>query len=267
MSPANAGMTPIRVLSAATVNGIEFQEIVYADRLCIPWHVHPHAGFCLVLDGNYEERYASRTLACAPRTVTFSPADEEHANSFNSRAHCFTIDVPRECLDRSRRELDAPFEARDGALARLASRLLSEYRQSDEATPLMLEALVLEMIGEAVRSSGAEREQPRASRAIREARDLIEARCTERLTHADIAKAVDRHPVYLATEFRRCFGETIGSYHRRLRIDRACRLLASSDLPLSEIALESGFADHSHFSRVFRRVTGTTPAEYRRSVV
>ena len=256
-------MSQPRILSAASVNGIEFQELVYAERLCIPRHVHPRAGFCLVLTGDYEERYASRTLTCAPQTVTFSPAGEEHVNAFTGRAHCFTIDIPHAWLARSRRELGVPFEARRGGLPRLASRLLSEYRNRDDATPLMMEGLVLEMIGEAMRS-GNERVGPKASRAIRQARELIEARCTERLSLEHIATAVDRHPVYLATEFRRCYGETIGSFQRRLRIDRACRLLAASDRPLIEIALDTGFANQTHFSRVFRRGTGVTPAAYRR---
>ena len=256
-------MSQPHILSAATVNGIEFQEIVYAERLCIPRHVHPRAGFCLVLEGDYEERYASRTLECAPRTVTFSPAGEEHVNSFIGRARCFTIDIPQQWLARSRREFDTPFEARRGALPLLASRLLSEYRQRDEATPLMMEGLVLEMIGEAMRS-GTERVGPKVSRAIRQARELIQSRCTEKLSLEEIAAAINRHPVYLATEFRRCYGETVGSFQRRLRIDRACRLLTSSDLPLIEIAFDSGFANQTHFSRVFRRGTGVTPAEYRR---
>jgi AraC family transcriptional regulator len=260
--PGAAPMTETRILSATSVSGIEFQEIVYPERLRIPPHVHPRAGFCLVLGGDYEERYASRTLQCAPRTVTFSPAGEEHVNSFAGRAHCFTIDIPQPWLSRSR-ELDVPFETRGGPLPLLASRLLSEHRRRDEATPLMMEGLVLEMIGEAIRDSH-DAMRPRVSAAMRQARDLIEARCTEKVSLDEIARAIDRHPVYLATQFRRCYGETIGNYQRRLRIDRARHLLTSTELPLTEIAFQSGFANQSHFSRVFRRGTGMTPAAYRR---
>jgi AraC family transcriptional regulator len=51
-----------------------------------------------------------------------------------------------------------------------------------------------------------------------------------------------------------------------LRIEDACRRLATSDAPLVAIALDAGFADQSHFAKTFKRQTGMTPAEYRRSV-
>jgi len=52
---------------------------------------------------------------------------------------------------------------------------------------------------------------------------------------------------------------------RKLRVDAACRQLTTSDKPLSEIALSAGFADQSHFTKTFRRLTRTTPGEFRRS--
>jgi AraC family transcriptional regulator len=52
---------------------------------------------------------------------------------------------------------------------------------------------------------------------------------------------------------------------RKLRIEFACRRLTNTDAPLVEIALAAGFADQSHFSRAFKRETGRSPAEFRKS--
>jgi AraC family transcriptional regulator len=57
---------------------------------------------------------------------------------------------------------------------------------------------------------------------------------------------------------------TIGEYVRALRLDWATGQLVDSRKPLAVIAMEAGYADQSHFTRSFRRHTGSTPAEYRR---
>jgi AraC family transcriptional regulator len=56
---------------------------------------------------------------------------------------------------------------------------------------------------------------------------------------------------------------TIGDYIRTLRIEWACRELVATDQPIVEIAVQAGFCDHSHMTRVFRRMTGLTPTEFR----
>jgi len=53
----------------------------------------------------------------------------------------------------------------------------------------------------------------------------------------------------------------------RQRVDRARQLLADSNLPISEVALRTGFCSQSHLSDVFRRTVGETPASFRRASV
>ena len=56
----------------------------------------------------------------------------------------------------------------------------------------------------------------------------------------------------------------MGDYVRRRRIERAKQQLRNSRSRLAEIAAANGFADQSHFSRLFRQYTGTTPSRFRR---
>ena len=51
---------------------------------------------------------------------------------------------------------------------------------------------------------------------------------------------------------------------RRIRVDEARRLLSNTERPIADIALETGFTDQSHLTRVFRRVLGETPGDFRR---
>jgi AraC family transcriptional regulator len=83
---------------------------------------------------------------------------------------------------------------------------------------------------------------------------------------AELARAVQVHPVHLSRTFRRRFHRTVADYVRSLRLDWSARQLATGEEPLCAIALRAGFADQSHFGRVFKQHTGMTPARYRRSL-
>ena len=85
-----------------------------------------------------------------------------------------------------------------------------------------------------------------------------------RLLIRDIADAVDLHPDYAATLFRKTFGTTLNSLITRHRVAEAQRLLVSSDEPIVSVALTSGFDSLSRFNRAFKEVTGTTPSRFRK---
>jgi AraC family transcriptional regulator len=74
------------------------------------------------------------------------------------------------------------------------------------------------------------------------------------------------HPVHLARAFRRTERLTPGEYLQRLRVRAACRKLREAEYPLAAIAMECGFADQSHLTRIFRKFTKTTPEQFRRTL-
>lgn len=80
-----------------------------------------------------------------------------------------------------------------------------------------------------------------------------------------LAEETRINSAHLARTFRQVHGCTTGEYQRRLRIAAACRMLQRRQATLSRVALATGFTDQAHFSRVFKRLTGVTPREYRSS--
>jgi AraC family transcriptional regulator len=96
--------------------------------------------------------------------------------------------------------------------------------------------------------------------------DRIHADFQRPLSLADLAATAGVHPVHLARAFREHQGITVAAYTRRLRFERSLRELAelgTSQRSLAEIAQAAGFADQSHFSRTFKKLTGLTPKAYR----
>lgn len=135
----------------------------------------------------------------------------------------------------------------------------------DAAAPLAIEGLLLELVASASRMRDQNGSAGRP-RWLDDARDRIHVELAARPSLTGLAQSVGVHPVTLARAFRRAFGCTVGEYVRRLRIERATRLLADTDLPLAKIALTEGFSDQSHFSNLFRRHTGLSPFQFRQAV-
>ena len=80
----------------------------------------------------------------------------------------------------------------------------------------------------------------------------------------NLAAEMGVHPVYLCRTFSEHFDCTLGEYIRKLRMLRGWQLLTIGDGTLAEVASQSGFADQSHFTRLFKKQFGLTPGEYRR---
>lgn len=85
------------------------------------------------------------------------------------------------------------------------------------------------------------------------------------IRNADLAAAVGLSPSHLIKAFKQSFGVTPQAYVAQCRVQHAKKLMLSTDEPLAQIALACGLADQAHFSTYFRRVTGATPAHWRRT--
>ncbi|BCW99072.1 MAG: hypothetical protein KatS3mg024_1899 [Armatimonadota bacterium] len=77
------------------------------------------------------------------------------------------------------------------------------------------------------------------------------------------ARVACMSPSHFSRVVRERFGMTFTSLVAQMRVDRARELLKTSEMNLAEIALECGFPDQSYFTKVFRRIAGCTPSEYR----
>jgi transcriptional regulator GlxA family with amidase domain len=100
-------------------------------------------------------------------------------------------------------------------------------------------------------------------RALRRVREYIDAHLNENIGIRVLATTVGLSMYHFARAFKQSMGVTPHDYIVQCRVRRAQELLAGTDLPLSEIALASGFADQSHCARRFREHLGVTPSGYR----
>jgi AraC family transcriptional regulator len=240
-------------------------ERAYPAGYSTPPHAHERPLFCTVLDGAYEERHRGIVHRCTAATILFHAAGEEHLERFGKAGGRSLIVETRsswvervsECLPEAVRTT-----AMDGGSARLAGRrLYEEFLAGDGASTLLIEGLLLQLTGEFSRV--VTRIPARPPRWLAEVTEMLQSDFKANLTLSSIGQEVGAHPVHVAQVFRRYQGCTIGEYRRKMRVDFACRELATGDAPLAHIAAESGFADQSHFARTFKALTRISPSQYR----
>lgn len=254
------------ILRWRRVGGLLLAEVQYEAEQRIPRHVHPHARFVLVLTGAVAEIRGDDMHHYGPSTLLFRRAGEPHAYVVSCKgATCLVVDVDDGWHARAR--LHAPVlehsaAFRGGFVLHLAHRLYGEFRLRDEVSRLAIESITLGVLAEASRWAAKTSERP-APEWLRQAHAIVERHFSQPLPLADVARRVGVHPVHLARTFRRVHQTTFAGYVRHTRIEFARRELAASATPLGAIAVAAGFCDQSHFSRLFKRYTGLTPAEYR----
>lgn len=98
---------------------------------------------------------------------------------------------------------------------------------------------------------------------LKEVKDYIDKNYFNDISLDDIARHVAMSPGYLSKLFKENFDITIIDYLTRVRINNSIKLLKNPELHIKEIARKVGYHDSNYFSKVFKKITGKTPTEYR----
>lgn len=254
------------IVKDKTIAGFKLTETAYDAGLEIPAHRHDFAYFCFVLRGGFNESYARRNRFCNSLSLIFHPPQETHSDEFYAATKCFNLQLSDAFLERSLRYpafTETPGDLGGSVPRQIAAKIYKEFRSTDELSPIIVEGLMFELLGETLRRS---KNETKADSPVwlKQTLELVHDRFRENLSLGEIARAVGVHETHLAREFKKHHRSTVGEYLRRLRIEYACRALSASNLPLSEIALQSGFDDQSHFTKTFGQVMQTSPAAYRK---
>lgn len=233
-------------------------------------HTHDRSIVAVMLEGSFVTNIANRQLDCSATTVWTEPREERHANHVGRLGARVLVAQP----DPGRDDLHEAFapllnevtRTLDPAVALEARRVASELASPDSLSPLVMDSLVTLMFARAARLSASGGFHAHAPRWLERVREVLHARFRERLELSELAAEAGVTPWHLAREFRRFFRTSIGEYARSLRMGWALEQLSRTESPISEIALDAGYADQSHLTRACTATTGVAPAAYRRRV-
>jgi AraC family transcriptional regulator len=225
--------------------------------------------------GCYPERWSPHRFERLGDLV-FSPAGEvvrvkgdcASLVSINCQLHAAPLrEAFEDDLEFTDRELDASLDIRSDTIRRLVLRLGSEARCPGFASEMLSELVAAQIAVELFRYRGAVADRSATGGLAPWRLRIIDERLAEQRAApslAELARLCDLSVRQLARGFRTSRGCSLGKYVAQSQIDHAKRLL-TTDESIKSIAYSLGFASPSNFSYAFRRATGQTPRQFRRS--
>lgn len=226
------------------------------------WHAHENAHLSFLLNGGCLER-KKEPYGILPGMITYYSAGEFHQvcsvagptrrvnielTPFFFREHGLADQMIRGAINRNP---DIKF---------LMVKMCHELLLNDGFSPTSIEMLLLELLLRAKKQT-SRHIQPGWVKVIYE---YLNEAFTDKVTLQDLSLIAGVGPVTVSRYFPAYFGCTLGEYIRKLRIQKALGMLKSPSLTMTEIALECGFFDQSHFIRTFKQIHGILPMSYRK---
>jgi AraC family transcriptional regulator len=272
--------SPVVSKKSAQWEGIRLEHYRLREG-SFPEHAHAQHTAIVSLDGGCrgEVRTANGFRASgrgAPGSVIVVPARRPHTISIDGRMEGVSLFLDPSAVARAASEVGGAAEIverrahRDTVVSSVAAALLAESEREDGLYGrLYAESLANILAVHLLRNysaapAGGRRFSGGLSRAaLRRVMDYMADNYELDLSLSDLAGEAGVSPFHFAREFKRSTGHAPHQYLIKLRVERAKNLLAESRLPIVEVGLRTGFGSQSHFTRLFRRLTGTTPGSYR----
>jgi len=253
------------------VNGFRVTNAAFPSLLTLPSHYHEVACFAVVLQGAVDKIFSGHTYELPAASMVTMPPQERHCDQFAADgAHMLVVEpvqVDEDVLQPCAHLFELIHFARDETVAAIAQRIACEIQSPDPISPLAVNGLVFELLAVATRRQRpfiADESAPPGW--LKTVHDYLHSCFQQSFQLADLADEVGVHPVHLSRIFRAHYGMTFGEYVRHLRVDWATHKLTTSGESLAHLAQAAGFADQSHFTRVFKQMMGVTPGQYRRTM-
>ena len=250
--------------------------------VCIPRHEHPEHFLHLVISGNveYEVTTKGRTLkfTSRPGTAFLLPQGTVDEVNWRGPTHRLAVAIhPRlitNALGKAADVADIEFaEHWNLADPHISALLLEMKAYLDEGSPIGTmygESLTTALAVYLVKRYGVQSRTlsnykgglPRLR--LKRVLDYIADNLAEDLSLSQLAAVAGMSSHYFSEMFKQSTGSTPHIYVLSRRIERAKEHLRNSKLSIIDVGLEAGFPNPSHFSRVFRKLVGTSPSSFQR---
>jgi AraC family transcriptional regulator len=221
---------------------------------------------------SYSSLYRKGDISFTPAQMPFFARWEEKDNYLQIRiASRFIQQVARETLAKNSDSLELmpEFRMRNSHIEAIALMLLQELQADHISSTLYVESLANILAVHLIRQHSTAQANPPiyegglSQYQLQQVLNYIQDALDQDIKLADLAALLDMSQFHFSTLFKQAIGTSPYQYLLQQRIERAKQLLKQTDQSIVEIAFLCGFNSHSHLSKQFRQLTGTTPRQYR----
>jgi AraC family transcriptional regulator len=246
------------------LEGITLTDTEYTHEK-VDWHYHENAYFTFILEGMVLEGNKKESYECTAGSLLFHNWQDAH---YNIKPNVFTRGFHIELepgwfsqYDISTVAIQGNLQLTHPSMKVLLYNIFKESKLAMGTAQPAIDALLIQLFSLLNNDKETHRRQRPAW--VQQLKDLLQD-APEGWTLTGLAKLLDIHPVHLSRDFSKHFHCTLGEYTRTLQVQRALCLLPDTRLSMTDIALQSGFADQSHFIRSFKALHHITPFHYRK---
>lgn len=155
------------------------------------------------------------------------------------------------------------FHDDDGRIGALVDSIVKEYQQQDYGYLELVRCAFVELLIITMRKIGRKEKAPEKTPEVQKILDYVHAHYREKLQLATFAQELGYSVPYLSAKFTRETGVGFAEYLQRSRLEQACMLLETTDLPVSRVAGSVGYENIKHFNAIFKKKFNLTPREFR----
>jgi AraC family transcriptional regulator len=236
-----------------------YPEVERYDKM----HYHENAHISFVLSGGNLERRKNYEIERLPGKITFYYSGEYHqsTNIMNFSSH-INLELEQQFLkefDVDESDLDTAIKNSPDAKF-LLLQVHREFAANDDSSAISIRMLLLDLLDHSLYFQ----EKLKSHAWVDKMEQILRSNWDQHLSLKDLATSLNMHPVTVSRQFHKYYHCTLGEYVRKLKIEKALSLIKTSTQSLTGIAFECGFADQSHFTRTFKRLTGFLPHVYQK---
>lgn len=225
------------------------------------WHCHEKSMLSFVLYGNNTEYRKGQITERIAGSVNFYHAYELHKNSYNHfPSKHISLELEDDFLTKygyAEAEIELAVK-KSGDCMFTFIKLMKEAQINDIQSKNTIDMLFLSFMENALKSN----DEIQCPSWIKTLRNILNDRWNENISLKELSENINIHPTTISKHFSRYFHCTLGEYTRKLKVIHAIGFVHSSHYSLTEIAYMCGFSDQSHFTRIFKSMTGYLPKAY-----
>jgi len=261
--------------------GIALESFRNIPPCSIPVHEHPAHFLNLLTAGQVKCKWTSGghsgSAEHGPGTIFLLPAGTRDSLSWSGPTSRIVTAIEPQFLARAFEEsahlpdveLREIWTLQDRHIQALMRALLADLEDGSPAGPLYGESLGVALAHYLTRRYAVRNQRDREHRGgmpsarLNRVVDFIRQNCGREIRLWELANLAGMSPHYFCQLFKQSTGTSPHQFLLRSRIARAKELLRNRDFTVSHAAVATGFADQSHFTKVFRRMVGVTPVQFR----